>query len=404
MNLAYHDVRRHFGRFVGTAFGLGMLFTVVLAMAGIYAGLVEDATSLARTMGADLWVVEHDTRGPFADASRLDPSLEGRVAAIPGVASARSYTYETVQHRHGAKDLRFAILGLSWPETRGESLPLVAGRPLSQSHGEAIADAKLGLQIGESLRLATRDYRIVGLTRGVLTTGGEPAFFLSIADAQLVSQNQPTATIRLERERALARLTTTDLGRSQPGLEAIIVDPRAVRPGLAAPPISAVLVRLQSADRATAVRATIASWGDATVYSQADEERLLLQGVVKRARVQLGLFSIILTITAAVLVAMVIYNMAVDKTRDIAILKLMGSPVRRLMMMVLEQAWLLGILAYGFALLISHYSFPHFARRTVLTTDILIAAPLLVLTVTTLGSVFGIVHALRVDVGQVLEG
>ncbi len=404
MNLAYHDIRRHWGRFLGTSLGIGLLFTVVLAMAGIYAGLVEDATSLARTMDADLWVVEHNTKGPFADASRIDPSLERRVAAVPGVASARSYNFETMQRKHGARDLRFAIVGLSWPESRGEDLPLIAGRGLDQSHGEAIADAKLGLPIGETLRLAARDYRIVGLTRDVLTTGGEPALFLTIRDAQLVSQDQPSAAVRLERERALARLTATDLGRGRPALEALIVDPRAARPGFADPPLNAVLVRLRSHDRSDEVRATLASWGDISVYSQADEERLLLQGVVKKARVQIGLFSLILTFTAAVLVAMVIYNMAVDKTRDIAILKLIGSPVRRLTMMVLQQAWLLGLMAYGCALLISKYSFPHFARRTILTTEILTIAPLLVLVVTTLGSIFGVVHALRVDVGQVLEG
>ena len=38
MNLALRDVRRHLGRFVGTAAGLGLLLTVVIAMQGIYAG------------------------------------------------------------------------------------------------------------------------------------------------------------------------------------------------------------------------------------------------------------------------------------------------------------------------------------------------------------------------------
>jgi HlyD family secretion protein len=38
MNLALRDVRRHFARFVGTAAGLGLLLSVVVAMQGIYAG------------------------------------------------------------------------------------------------------------------------------------------------------------------------------------------------------------------------------------------------------------------------------------------------------------------------------------------------------------------------------
>ena len=100
MNLALRDVRRHLARFVGTAAGLGLLLSVVIAMQGIYAGMVDDATILTRAMRADLWIVQRDTRGPFAEGSRLDPSVEARAAAVPGVRSARPYTYQLIQREH----------------------------------------------------------------------------------------------------------------------------------------------------------------------------------------------------------------------------------------------------------------------------------------------------------------
>ena len=165
MNLAFHDVRRRAGAFVATALGLALLMTVVLAMAGIYQGLVEDALVLSRTMGADLWVVQRGTHGPFADASRLDPSVEARVAAVPGVASARSYLYQPVQRDYRGRVLRFGLVGLSWPDDRGDGLPLVAGRGLRQARGEMIADLSLELRIGEVIRLADEDYRVVGITQ-----------------------------------------------------------------------------------------------------------------------------------------------------------------------------------------------------------------------------------------------
>ena len=43
MNLALKDIRHGLFRFVLTCFGLGLLMTVVLAMIGIYNGLVSDA-------------------------------------------------------------------------------------------------------------------------------------------------------------------------------------------------------------------------------------------------------------------------------------------------------------------------------------------------------------------------
>jgi len=116
------------------------------------------------------------------------------------------------------------------------------------------------------------------------------------------------------------------------------------------------------------------------------------------------MFSAILTLTAAVLVAMVVYNLTLEKTHDIAVLKLMGASTGRLGAMVLQEAWVLGGLAYLIALVIGHYAFPHFARRIVLTPTLLEAAPLLVLFVTTAASGLGIFYALRVDASKALEG
>ena len=80
MNLAYRDVRHKLGRFVLTCLGLSLLLGVVLSMIGIYRGLVDDALVLARTPGAQLWVVETGTRGPFAESSRLPGGAREAVA------------------------------------------------------------------------------------------------------------------------------------------------------------------------------------------------------------------------------------------------------------------------------------------------------------------------------------
>lgn len=404
MNLAYHDVRRRLGRFAGTALGLGLLFTVVLAMAGIYRGLVEDALLLQKTVRTDLWVVQRGSRGPFADISRLDPTVEARIASVPGVARARSYTYQVIQREERGLAIRAALVGLSWPEDRGDGLPLIAGRPLTQAHGELIADASLELPVGSSLELGDDEYRIVGLTRHALTSGGDPVVFLTVADALAIAQYTPPDAILTERERAIERLRGTDLGRGQPALEELVRDPRWRRPGFAPPPISAVLAEVDAPFRLEDVRRSIARLPDVSVYTNEEQAELQLRGVVQRARLQLGLFSAILTVTSAVVVAMVVYTMTTDKTHDIAVLKLLGTPTSRIASMVLQQSWLLGAMAYGVALVIGHYAFPHFARRVVMTDQIRVLGAGLVWVVMTLASALGVGHALRVDAGKALEG
>ena len=85
MNLAYRDVRHNLFRFVLTCFGLSLLMAVVLSMVGIYNGLVVDALTIARASSVDLWVVEAETRGPFAEASRIPGSTREAIARLHGV-------------------------------------------------------------------------------------------------------------------------------------------------------------------------------------------------------------------------------------------------------------------------------------------------------------------------------
>ncbi len=403
MNLALRDVRRHLARFVGTAAGLGLLLSVVVAMQGIYAGMVDDATILTRSMRADLWLVQRETRGPFAEGSRLDPSVEARAAAVPGVRSARPYTYQLIQRERGGAVLRIALVGLGWPEDRGRTLPLVRGRRLEQPHGELIVDASLGLDVGASLELGGESYEVVGLTKNALTSGGDSVAFLTVADAQLVTYDQPAEALLLERQRVVERLRRTELGRGQPSLEELATDPRWRAPSLASPPVAAVLIEAEP-HRLAEIRETMRSWGDVAVYDQAEEEALLIGGVIQRARMQIGLFTVILTLTAAVIVMMVMYNLTLEKTHDLAVLKLMGAPRRRLAGLVLQQAWLLGALGYLFALLVGEFVFPIFPRRVLITETFSIVAPLVTLGVVTLSSLLGLSHVLRIDPARALEG
>lgn len=403
MNLALRDVRRHLARFVGTAAGLGLLLSVVVAMQGIYAGMVDDATILTRAMHADLWLVQRDTRGPFAEGSRLDPSVEARAAAVPGVRTARPYTYQLIQREHRGAVMRIALVGLGWPDDPGRSLPLVRGRRLQQPHGEMIVDASLGLGIGEKLMLAGEHYRVVGLTRNALTSGGDSVAFMTVSDAELVAFDQPPEAAVLERQRVVERLRRTDLGRGQPALEDLATDPRWRAPALASPPVAAVLVEADP-HRLAEVREVMRSWGDVSVYSQSEEEALLLGGVVQRARMQIGLFTAILTLTAAVIVMMVMYNLTLEKTHDLAVLKLMGAPKPRLLGLVLQQAWLLGALGYAVAFALGELVFPMFPRRVLITETISMVAPVATMAIVTLASILGLTHVMRIDPSRALEG
>ncbi len=103
MNLAIRDIRHGLFRFVLTCFGLGLLMTVVLAMIGIYNGLVADALAVVKAPAADVWVVEAGTQGPFAEASAIPADTRDAVARMPGVAEAGAVTFQTIEAYHAGR-------------------------------------------------------------------------------------------------------------------------------------------------------------------------------------------------------------------------------------------------------------------------------------------------------------
>lgn len=396
MNLAVRDIRHSLGRFVLTTIGVGMLLMIVMGMGGIYRGLVDDALVVTRGVGADLWIVQRDTRGPFAEVSRLPRSVVDRVAAVPGVTDAREFVFHTIQREHRGQPLRMGVLGLGWPTDKGEGLPLIAGRPLAQNHFEVIADATLGLGLGERLRLGKETYTVVGLTSGMVSSGGDGLACFTSRDAQAIQFNEPGESARLEREARRARASAIDFGRTQPGVLERASGPSRGLAALPGPAISAVIARLAPGADADAVLRSLHGWSDVTVYSGVQQEDLLLKGSVDRARRQLLLFRVLLTLISAVIMALIIYTLTLDKLHPIALLKLIGAPNRVIVGLIMQQSIIMGVLAFGVGWLLGQRLFPMFPRRVILTSDDLLRLAGIVLAISIFASLLGIWKAMRV--------
>jgi putative ABC transport system permease protein len=403
VNLAVRDIRHNLARFALTTVGIGLLLMIVMGMGGIYRGLIREATLLVEGIGADLWVVQGETRGPFAELSRVPASLEDRARAVPGVAAARRFVSHTVQREHRGRPLRLVVQGLAWPEDRGEWVPLVAGRSLRQAHFELIADRSLGLQLGERVKLGKDFYEVVGLTKGMVGSGGDGLAFFTASDAQAIQFDQPPDAIRLEREARRARVAAEDLGRLQPLLLDRSVGPASGVPALAPPQVSAVMVSLAPGADAAKVAATLDGWADVTVYSTAQQKQLLLSGMVDKARRQLGLFRVLLILISTIIMALILYTLTLDKLHDIAMLKLMGARNGVIAGLILQQALLIGALGYGLAYWLGTFAFPRFPRLVVIESPDLLQLGGIVLGISVLASVLGIWKAMRVEPNKVLS-
>ena len=402
MNLASRDIRHNFGRFVLTTIGLGLLLMLVMGMGGIYRGLVQEATLLVDRIDTDLWVVQRNTRGPFAEISQIPFTMEDRIRAVPGVLNSRAFVSTTIQRERNGQPLRITVQGLSWPEDRGQWLPLVAGRALGQARYEMLADESLKLPIGAKVKLAKDIYTVVGLTRGMSSPAGDSMAFFTLQDAQSIQFDQPGEAVRLERAARYSRATRIDLGRSQPQVVQRSLGPSSAIPALGPSPISAVLVKVRPGVDPSQVQTIIAKWPDVSVYTSDGERSLLVGGIVDRSRRQLGLFRALLIIVSGIIMALILYTLTLDKLHDIAMLKLMGARNGVILGLILQQALLLGALGYVVAYYVGQWLFPLFPRRVVIIPEDLWLLAGVVAGISVLASLLGIAKALRVEPNEVL--
>jgi putative ABC transport system permease protein len=404
MNLAVRDIRHHAGRFVLTTLGIGLLLMIVMGMGGIYRGLIREAVLLVDRIDADVWLVQGGTRGPFAEISRVPVALEDRASAVPGVAWARRFVSHTVQREHLGRPLRMVVQGLAWPDDQGDWIPFAAGRPLRQAHFEMIADRSLGLSLGDQLDLGKDRYTVVGLTRGLVGTGGDGLAFFTASDAMAIQFDVPGDALRLERAARRERVASQDLGQVLPLLLDRASGAESEIPALSPPQVSAVLLKLLPGIEPKDVIGTLSAWPDVTAYSTGQQKELLLGGMVDRSRRQLGMFRVLLIIISTIIMALILYTLTLDKLHDIAMLKLIGARNGVIVGLILQQALLMGALGYGLAWWLGQFAFPKFPRLVIIETPDLLMLAGIVLAISVLASLLGIAKAMRVEPNKVLAG
>lgn len=379
MNLAYRDVRHNLFRFVLTCLGLSLLMAVVLAMIGIYNGLVADALNIVKAPKVDLWVVESGTQGPFAEASQIPADTRDAVARLHGVTAAGSITYQAIEAPFRGETLRLYVIGYQ-PGYPGGPETIAEGRGLGRSHFEIIADRKTGLVVGDRLRLGRDRFTVVGLVEDTMNSGGDPAVFITLRDAQhLQTQLAPPAQ----------RVLMARGDGNGPSAQSTV---------------AAVIARLDPGANPDSVAQTVRRWKHLGALTQADQEAILLQSVVDRAKRQIGLFLGILLSVSAVVIALIIYTMTMEKLKQIATLKLIGAPDRTIVGLIVQQSVALGVVGWAFGLILILLIKDGFPRRVVLEPVNAAALGAIVLGVCILASGLGVRAALKVDPATAIGG
>ena len=396
ISLAGRDILHSWSKFVLTGIGLGLLIGVTLTMAGVYRGMVDDAKALLNNSGADLWVVQQDTQGPYAESSSLRDDVYRSLLGLPGVARAANVTYLTMQVRQGNIDVRAMVVGFE-PGQPGEPGYLVAGRHITRNHYEAVADVKTGFCLGDSIRIRRHDYRVVGLTQRMVSSGGDPMVFIPLKDAQEAQFLKDNDAILNERAR-----TAANPALNRPGVPGLLDAVQAAQN--ANHNVNAVLVQVAAGTAAEQVAQEVRRWKHLQAFTRVQMEEILVAKLIATSARQIGMFLVILAVVSAAIVAFIIYTMTLGKIREIAVLKLIGTRNRTIAGMILQQALGLGFIGFLVGKTAATVWAPFFPKFVLLEPGDALRGFIAVMLICALASTLAIRAALRVDPATAIGG
>ncbi len=339
INLAQKDVSHSLGKFLVTAMGVGMLLGIVLIMIGVYRGMVVDAEILIGDINADLWVVQENTMGPFAESSRVHEDLKDSISVVDGVKYSEAMTFQNIQLPKGTIPLRVMAVGY---DPFGDINPinpnrLIEGSKLTKDHYQIVVSKETGFKMHDEIVLARDRYEVVGITEKTVSSGGDLLVYISLKDAQKIQFLYSNSRVRNDRERGITGNDTTM--------------------------VNAIIATLKNGYNIDEVATNIREWKHKSVYTKQEQEDILTKNLIERASKQIGLFTAILILVSTIIIALIIYTMTLEKMKEISIMKLIGIPNRLIIKMIVQETLLLGVLAFISGNIFSHLIYEKISKK-----------------------------------------
>jgi len=380
INLAQKDIAHSLNKFIITAISVGVLLGIVIIMIGVYRGMVFDAKVLVNDIQADIWVVQQDTLGPFAQTSKVHEDLKNQISYQNGVEEAQALTFQTFQLENSYGDFKVMLIGYD-PFGKIQVInkaKLIAGRVIQKQHYEIVVSAKTNYKLGQKIKLGRDYFTVVGITKDTVSNGGDYLIFTSLKDAQLLQFTYTNERIRSDANRGI----------------------KGGNPHL----VNAIIAKVQQGYSINEVAKNIEKTTHKKVFTREEQLTLLLQKVIKKSSKQIGMFTVILIVVSIIIIALIIYTMTLEKIKEISIMKLIGIPNFTISKMIIQETVLLGFLAFISGNIFAHLIGGVFPKRILLLQSDAISLFFIILIFSIFASLFGIYKVIKTDPAEAIAG
>jgi putative ABC transport system permease protein len=347
--ITLHDLRFRARQFVIAVVGAGLVFAMTLLLSGMVAGFSVEINQTVQAMGAQSWVLPAGSVGRIAALSPIPASAVSAVAHAPGVRQADPVIVVPQAAQISGRPAQSVNLIGYRPGGLGGPGGPITGRGLAGS-GQAVVDARMKLGVGQTFEVSGHRFRVVGVVADRTLLGGVPNAYITVADAQDV-----------------------------------VFGGRAL--------IGGILTK--------GVPTTVpAGYG---VYTNAQVEQASLVQL-SSAVSSINNSKLFMWVIAAIIVAALVYVTALERTRDFAVLKALGSSTGLLFVGLAAQAVAVALAAAVIAAILSTFMTGIFAQPVDIPGSAFIVLPLSALVVGLLASLAALRRAASVDPAAAFAG
>jgi putative ABC transport system permease protein len=336
------DMRMRLRQFAIATIGTGLVFAIALVVAGVAGGFRAETKHTVESIGADGFVVPAGSGGPFSSVSVLPSSLVQQVRALPGVTDAAPLLVFQQQFHVGSDQVYGPVIAGT---AGGMGAPPVKGLA-ALKHGEAVVDDLTKVKVGETFSVGPLKLKAVARVHGFSMLGGLPAVYVNLADARAIAFSGRD-------------VVTTVAYRGHP---------------TSVPPTLRVYDNKQA-------RADVLNRLGSAVSTIDTMQRMVF-------------------IVGAVIIGAVVYLSSLERRRDFAVLKAIGSSSRWLYAGLAAQAVAVALLSAVLGVALLPLLSPFVSIPLVVPPYQFYALPLVAIIIGMLASLAGLRQAVRVDPAQ----
>jgi putative ABC transport system permease protein len=334
------DLFYRWRQFLIAVLGAGVVMALALLLAGLVGGISVETQNTLGGVGADHWVLTTDSSGRIG-AGLLPDSDVNVIARTPGVKRADPIVLLLGDIMHSRGDVsNVNVLGVT---VRGLGDPnVIAGKQLSGA-GQVVADTSAGVKVGSHVHIGALGFRVVGLVKGRTLLAGVPVLYMTLHEAQALGLG----------------------GRPFSSAVAVLGQPAIVPVGL-------------------------------QVFTTSVVEQLTISGL-SGAVASINNTKVLMYAVAAIIIAALMYVSALQRVRDFAVLKALGSSTGALFGSLALQAVIVSLLAAAFASIICHFMGGLFQQQVAIPMSTFYVLPLVAILVGLLSSLVALRQATGAD-------